>query len=109
MLRLEHERAVATFEAQRLESIRLALWRMDSVIAPIIAQEAARPYFHYLSYYPEQRAFTRVWEPVKPGEVLVPSPLVEGTPPYVMLHFQISADGRVTSPQVPQGNDRDLA
>jgi signal transduction histidine kinase len=108
-LGLERDELRAKADAIRQEALRLALWRMDSTVAPIIAQEAARPYFHYLSYYPEQRAFTRVWEPVRPGEVLVPSPLVEGTPPFVLLHFQVNADGRLTSPQVPQGNDRDLA
>lgn len=108
-LRLERDELLAKADAAQQEALRLALWRMDSTVAPIIAQEAARPYFHYLSYYPEQRAFTRVWEPVRPGEVLVPSPLVEGTPPFVLLHFQVNADGRLSSPQVPQGNDRDLA
>ncbi len=108
-LRLERDELRAKTDAAQQEALRLALWRMDSAVAPIIAQEAARPYFHYLSYYPEQRAFTRVWEPVRPGEVLVPSPLVQGTPPFILLHFQVHADGRLTSPQVPQGNDRDLA
>lgn len=109
MLDLERDELHAKFDARQQENLRLALWRMDSVIAPIIAQEAARPYFHYLSYYPEQRAFTRVWEPVLPGEVIVPSPLVEGTPPFVQLHFQVGPTGVVYSPQVPRGNDRDLA
>lgn len=108
-LRLERDELRAKADAAQQEALRLALWRVDSTVGPIIAQEAARPYFHYLSYYPEQRAFTRVWEPVRPGEVLVPSPLVEGTPPFVLLHFQVNADGRLSSPQVPQGNDRDLA
>ncbi|MBX3317734.1 MAG: HAMP domain-containing histidine kinase [Phycisphaeraceae bacterium] len=109
MLDLEQQELHAKFDARRQEDLRLALWRMDSVLSPIIAQEAARPYFHYLSYYPEQRAFTRVWEPVLPGEVIVPSPLVEGTPPFVLLHFQLGPMGTIYSPQVPQGNDRDLA
>lgn len=109
MLDLERQELHAKFDAKRQEDLRLALWRMDSVLSPIIAQEAARPYFHYLSYYPEQRAFTRVWEPVLPGEVIVPSPLVEGTPPFILLHFQLGPLGAIYSPQVPQGNDRDLA
>ncbi|MEA5557656.1 sensor histidine kinase [Nodularia spumigena] len=109
MITLEREELRARTDASHQESLRLALWRLDSAIAPIIAQEAARPYFHYLSYYPEQRAFTRIWEPVLPGEVLVPSPLVEGTPRFVLLHFQLNALGVLTSPQVPRGNDRDLA
>lgn len=109
MITLEREELRARTDASHQESLRLALWRLDSAIAPIIAQEAARPYFHYLSYYPEQRAFTRIWEPVLPGEVLVPSPLVEGTPRFVLLHVQLNAQGVISSPQVPRGNDRDLA
>jgi signal transduction histidine kinase len=47
--------------------------------------------------------------PVEPGEVLVPSPLLTRVPPFVRLHFEIGPDGRVTSPQAPDGNLRDLA
>ena len=38
-------RRVAAFE----EAVRLALWRMDAELAPILAQEEVRPYAHYLS------------------------------------------------------------
>lgn len=47
VLRLEGE----NLEAQRLagveESVRLALWRMDAAISPLILEESARPYFDY--------------------------------------------------------------
>jgi signal transduction histidine kinase len=41
-LDLERREAAAQEDARRHEAIRLALWRMDSAFAPIIAQEAAR-------------------------------------------------------------------
>lgn len=108
-LRLERAEREARAAAQFQESIRLALWRMESEVTPIIAAEAARPYFHYRSFYPAERAYTRMWQQVKPNEVQVPSPLLESSGPYIRLHFQIEPDGRITSPQAPTGNQRDLA
>lgn len=91
------------------EVVRLALWRMESEITPIMAKEAARPYFQYRSFYPAERAYTRMWQQVEPGEVLVPSPLLEASGAYIRLHYQVEPDGTVTSPQAPTGNMRDLA
>src|SRR3954464_14561241 len=34
------------------ENARLALWRLDSALAPLVAQENARPYFLYSAFYP---------------------------------------------------------
>ncbi len=95
--------------AAREELVRLALWRMDSALTPLFARENSRPYFLYTTFYPEDRAYTRMFSPLEPGEVLVPSPLLALDSPYIQLHFQISPDGRVTSPQAPTGNMRDLA
>jgi len=50
-----------------------------------------------------------MWQQVKPNEVLVPSPLLESSGPYIQLNFQIEPDGHITSPQAPTGNQRDLA
>jgi len=109
-LRLERREREARAQAQFQESIRLALWRMESELTPVIAQEAARPYFHYLSsFYPAERAYTRMWQEVQPNEVLVPSPLLDSATQYVRLYFQIAPDGQITSPQAPTGNMRDLA
>lgn len=44
---LEERNATARAENQRQEMIRLALWRMDSRLAPMIALEAARPIEDY--------------------------------------------------------------
>jgi signal transduction histidine kinase len=108
-LRLEKAEREARAAAAFQESIRLALWRMESEITPIIAAESARPYFHYMSFYPAERAYTRMWQQVKPNEVRVPSPLLESSGPYIHLHFQIDSSGKISSPQVPTGNERDLA
>jgi signal transduction histidine kinase len=91
------------------EAARLALWRMDSALTAVLAAESARPYFHYRSFHPAERAYSAMLGPVEPGEVLVPSPLLTRVPPFVRLHFEIDPEGNVTSPQAPDGNLRDLA
>lgn len=39
----------------------------------------------------------------------VPSPLMFQRPEFVLMHFQIDANGNITSPQQPQGQERELA
>ncbi|VAX37611.1 hypothetical protein MNBD_PLANCTO03-1650, partial [hydrothermal vent metagenome] len=107
MLRLEQREHEAQQNAQRQEAVRLALWRMDGLLSPIIAAEAARPYFQYRSFYPAERAYTRMWEAVEPGEVLVPSPLLAGPGEFIRLHFESTPTGWLTSPQVPPTELRD--
>jgi len=115
MLKFERADLEAAAESDLQERVRLALWRMDSFMAPLIAQESARPYFHYRAFYPAERAYTRMWEEVRPGDVLVPSPLLltsgmgGATGGLIRLRFQIEPGGEVTSPQVPEGNMLDLA
>jgi len=108
-LRLDRAEAEARRVAAREENVRLALWRMDSALAPVIARENVRPYFSYSAFYPAQRAYTRMYAEIQTGDVLIPSPLLTFESPLVLLHFQIGPDGRMTSPQVPTSNMRDLA
>lgn len=108
-LSLERQQRQARVDAQIQERVRLALWRMDSKANALIARESARPYFEYQPFYPAERAYTRMLEEVKTGEVLVPSPLLTLRDRYVKLFFQVDALGVVTSPQAPTGNLRDLA
>lgn len=120
-LRLETQKAEAAAERERETADRLALWRMDSLLTPLLARESARPYFHYRPFHAADRAYTRMYEEVGPGEVLVASPLLElslrdlpgplGPAPNAMvrLHYEVGTDGRVSSPQAPAGNMRDLA
>lgn len=108
-LRLEREQAEARQQAALEENVRLALWRMDSALAPLIGRESARPYFAYSAFYPAERAYTRMFAQIRRGEVLVPSPLLTQESKHILLHFQVAPDGRMTSPQAPTGNMRDLA
>lgn len=109
VLRLERTEREARLSSSRQEVIRLALWRMDSWLSPRLATESSRPYFEYLAFYPQDRAYTRVLNRIEKGEVLTPSPLLTFRSPLFPLHVQLHEDGRVTSPQVPEGNERDLA
>ncbi len=109
VLRLERAEIKARTEAAHQEALRLALWRMDSWLAPLLAREAARPYFDYQPFYTPQRAYTALLRPIEQGEVLTPSPLLSFESSYFPLHFQMDPSGRLTSPQAPAGQFRALA
>ncbi|MBL8843466.1 MAG: HAMP domain-containing histidine kinase [Planctomycetes bacterium] len=112
-LRLEaaHRSELARSRAleEREERRRNALWRLDARVLPLLARESARPYFEYLAYYPQECGYTRYLSPLDKGDVLVASPLLLRAPAPLQLHFQIDAAGRFSSPQVPEGNQLDLA
>ena len=95
--------------AQHQQWLRLALWRMDGWLGPQLREESNRAYFEYLSFFPHERSYTRILNAIEPGEVYSPSPLRTFQSNYFPLHFQVDAQGEVTSPQVPQSNWRDLA
>ncbi|GJM19912.1 MAG: hypothetical protein DHS20C14_21250 [Phycisphaeraceae bacterium] len=108
VIRLERAEVRARAENERQDAERLALWRMDSLVSPLIAREAARPYFHYRAFVPAGRTYERAWQPAPDGAPLVPSPLLSepqasGDPfaRIVRLHFLIDPDGIVTSPEAP--------
>ena len=63
MLTLERNEAASRREAQLQEAIRVALARMESRLSPILSREAARPYFHYASFYGADEAYTRMLRP----------------------------------------------
>jgi signal transduction histidine kinase len=109
VLALERAESRARRQAELEGNLQLALWRMDSTLAPLLAEESARPYFAYSSFYPAERAFTRMFAEIQRGDVLIPSPLLKYTTPQVRLHFQFGPDGRLSSPSAPVGNMRDLA
>lgn len=110
VLLLEQSQARAMAAAQMEENVRLALWRMDYAIAPLISQENSRPYFEYQPVFPAERAYTRMYTELKNGDVLVPSPLLTRTfDSRILLHFQIGPDGKVTSPQAPPEQVRQIA
>jgi len=98
VLRLEEQ---SRTQSVREENVRLALWRMDSALAPLLAQETAIPYFAYGSFYPAGRPYAEMFNGARYGEALLPSPLLTGTGPHAILYFQFAPDGVLDSPQVP--------
>ncbi|MEQ8769206.1 MAG: HAMP domain-containing sensor histidine kinase [Phycisphaerales bacterium] len=108
VVRLERAEVRARAENDRRDAERLALWRMDSLVAPLIARESARPYLQYRPFIPAGRTYEDAWQPAPDGAPLVASPLLtdprpEGDPfeALVRLHFQVDPDGVVTSPEAP--------
>jgi signal transduction histidine kinase len=100
---LESDRAQATAKQQAAdeENARLALWRIDSKLAPLVTQESARPYFSYGTFFPVERSPTAKGRTKVSAPEPIPSPLVVQLPPQILLHFQIDAAGRFSSPRVP--------
>ena len=97
-LQLEQAEARARVEVAYEQSARLALWRMDSWFAPILAAEAARPVEEYTPF-----------RMANDLGVIVRSELVDFRSRYVKLHFEVVDGGEVTSPQAPRGTDRERA
>ena len=89
------------------ETARLALWRMDSRLATVIAREAGRPYVTYNAFYPAAGALDKKidnsYAHINQGDVIIPSPLLGMEQEEVLLYVQYAADGSATSPQVPVG------
>ncbi len=105
-------RTVLRVEAARLASERRdaidalaqrALWRMEYAVVPLLVQEASRPWYHYLSLYSADRPLSAIATNVVDRPGVAASPLLDAFVPYTLLHFQIGPDGRVTSPQSPDG------
>ena len=106
-LGLDRAEAESRRMAETEELARLALWRIDSEWSTLIAEESSRPYFAYKASYPAQQAYTKMFAEINKGDVLVPSPLIAGSAPHVMLYFQVEPNGLLTSPQAPGSNARD--
>ena len=109
VLRLERGELDARRQAAAQETVRLALWRMESALGPLVARESSYPHFAYAAFYPADRAYKRGPGPIGGGSVLIPSPLLTKSQPQVLIHFQADASGTFTSPEVPAGAMRDLA
>ena len=60
-------------------------------------------------FFPAEGAYTRMFNDVHEGDVLLPSPLVRNDVPEIVVHFQFEPDGTLTSPQVPHDEWRTLA
>ncbi len=108
-LRLEDQRIAAVAERDLQENVRLALWRMESTAGSIVFAENARPAQQFKDFHAAGQLYTSAFQTVQKGQVIVPSPLLNEIPEHARLYGQINSMGEVTSPQVPLGNNRDLA
>jgi signal transduction histidine kinase len=109
VLELDRAQVGARQQAMHEESVRLALWRMETALAPIVARESARSYLAYEAFHNPERAYDSLSQsPANPAFV-VPSPLLEHTPEPVLVHFQVGPGGEVSSPQVPGAGQMVLA
>src|SRR5271163_4099306 len=80
------------FEHELNAQISLALWRLDSRVAPALAREDSRPFNHYSAFYAPAVAFNSRGERLPAGDVLEPSPLINADlPNWMVLHFQTDA------------------
>lgn len=108
-LELDRAELAARQQIELEDRVSRALWRMDVLLMPLLAQEAARPAFVYrplVAAQPEGKS--------NPQKASAPSresisPLLLGLPDYVLLHFELAADGSLKSPQDPPGKDADWA
>ena len=101
---------LARREAELQERISSALWRMDSLLTPLISQEASRSFDVYQPFQPSPGSKFALIETKNDGtanelslENFAPSPLLTQPNEYVLLHFQIDTAGNWNSPQVPNG------
>lgn len=108
-LALERAGAQARAQTRQQERLRLALWRIDSTLSTLLAQESARPFYHYASFFNADR-------PDAPpgGDALTPSPLLAGPavssmPRVIRLYFETAPGGGLASPQRPPDERRDEA
>src|SRR5690348_6961402 len=98
-LRLEREQLEQRAEAERAAKLRVALWRLDSRIAPLLAREDSRPFNHYSAVYPIPLALKNNASCWPTGSVLETSPLLSAElPAWMLLHFQASQAAGWESP-----------
>ena len=99
--------SLTTIRLERAETearnVRLALWRIDTALTPLLTEESAHPIFAYWPFMPAGADYGRMLNVPTPGGSVVPSPLLLNPSPDVLLHFQYGPDGRLTSPELPTG------
>jgi signal transduction histidine kinase len=104
-LQADRERTAARAAADLEQKISLSLWRMDTKLAPLIAEESARPHFYYAP-------IITVGAPAAKGEVVegkLASPLMTRELSNVILNFDASPGGQWQSPQAPPPELTDFA
>lgn len=108
-LDLDRRESAAQAELLRVAEAGDALWRMDSWMALVLAQEAGRAWYEYSPYYEAGGSYTTLLNEIPKGAILTRSPLLTYESELFPLHFELRAEAAPRSPQVPLGNLRDLA
>jgi signal transduction histidine kinase len=93
VVRLDRAEAEARRQAALEANVRLALWRADATLAPLVTQESLAPWVAYRPILPNRQ----------------PSPFLAAATPHVLVHFQFDSGGRITSPEVPPPDQLKLA
>lgn len=104
-LSMESDRQAAVRDAEVQEKVRLALWRMDAAASALLIREGARPPEQFRAFTAPGMAWSSTYKVLGKDQILIPSPLLTEQAEHVLLHFELTADGTVTSPQVPTGNE----
>lgn len=96
-LKTDEQRRAAEAETELEQQVSLALWRMDSALAPIIAAEVIRPPG---AYRPNTVQMPN--PPAQQQAVKMPAPTTGVEPPeYVLLQFEAEPLGVFRCPQLP--------
>jgi signal transduction histidine kinase len=100
--RHEQQQQQAEMQGEFNNRLRLAVWRLDSRIAPVLAREDTRPYSHYSAIFAPSVILDDKGTAYDEAQVFEPSPLVNcDIPEWMHLHFQTTVEAGWGSPQVP--------
>ena len=104
MLHMEGERVRMENESAVQEMARLSLWRMEGVAWNVVITESARPPEHYRALSTPQALLNNgTFTNVNAGEVVAISPLLTEPSEFCKLYFEMDGQGKLRSPQVPEG------
>ncbi|MEM7165621.1 MAG: HAMP domain-containing sensor histidine kinase [Planctomycetota bacterium] len=106
-LRSQASELEADARAEVEENLRLTLYRMELAAIPIVTRETSRPPVLYQPFYTPEYAYSQSY--TNQRDVQLPSPLLGSQGPDVLVHFRLDRDGRLGSPQAPEGNEQVLA
>src|SRR6266496_4290559 len=66
-LRIENEQIAEHAQAEHAANIRLALWRLDGRLSPLLAREVSRPFDHYRAVSAPPLALHNTGQVAAPG------------------------------------------
>lgn len=99
LLKLDSEQRQAARQTLIEEKTRLALWRMDSLLTPLIVEENARAHEAFQNPAAQDDSAS---SPAGVERSPNPASPWTRTSPYVLLHFQFEPDGRLASPPLQE-------